>query len=86
MATIARLSLRRLRRALTENEADWIVLFEDDFERSELGDSWQVVNGNWTIENGVARGVLGRESGDSSAYAATIAARYAAAGKRRSQL
>ena len=70
-----RMSLRRLSPRSPEDEADWIVLFEDDFARSELGDGWQVVNGNWTIENGVVRGVLGRESGDSSAYAATIAAR-----------
>jgi WD40 repeat protein len=70
-----RLSLRRLSPRSGDNEADWVVLFEDDFERDELGDSWQVVNGQWTIAGGVARGVLGRESGDSSAFAATIAAR-----------
>jgi hypothetical protein len=70
-----RLSLRRLPPRSYENEADWAVLFEDDFERDEIGTNWTVVNGNWTLENGVARGVLGRETGDSSAFAATIAAR-----------
>jgi hypothetical protein len=72
-----RLSLRQLPPRSHENLADWSVLFEDDFERQELGDDWNVVNGNWTIENGVARGVLGREAGNSSAFAATIAARSA---------
>ena len=70
-----RLSLRQLPPRSHENEADWIVLFEDDFERQKLGDEWNIVNGNWTIASGVARGVLGRETGISSAYAATIAAR-----------
>jgi WD40 repeat protein/tRNA A-37 threonylcarbamoyl transferase component Bud32 len=70
-----RLSLRQLPPRSHENDADWIVLFEDDFERHELGDEWNIVNGNWTIASGVARGVLGRETGISSAYAATIAAR-----------
>ncbi|HEY3393452.1 MAG TPA: protein kinase [Lacipirellulaceae bacterium] len=70
-----RLSLRQLPPRSHENEADWIVLFEDDFERRELGDDWNIVNGNWSIASGVARGVLGRETGISSAYAATIAAR-----------
>jgi hypothetical protein len=68
-----RMSLRRLP-PRSQNEADWIVLFEDDFERETLGAGWNVINGRWTIENGVARGVLGREGGDSSAFAATIAA------------
>jgi WD40 repeat protein len=71
-----RLSLRRLPPRSHENQADWSVLFADDFERQELGDNWKVVNGNWTIENGVARGVLGRETGYSG-FAATIAARSA---------
>jgi WD40 repeat protein/tRNA A-37 threonylcarbamoyl transferase component Bud32 len=70
-----RLSLRQLPPRSHESQADWIVLFEDDFERQKLGDDWSIVNGSWTIENGVARGVLGRETGISSAYAATIAAR-----------
>jgi WD40 repeat protein/tRNA A-37 threonylcarbamoyl transferase component Bud32 len=70
-----RISLRQLPPRSHENEADWKVLFEDDFERQELGRDWKIVNGSWTIENGVARGVLGRETGNSSAYAATISAR-----------
>jgi hypothetical protein len=69
-----RLSLRQIPPRSHENEADWIVLFEDDFERPELGDDWNIVNGNWTIEKGIARGVLGREAGYNS-NAATIAAR-----------
>jgi WD40 repeat protein/tRNA A-37 threonylcarbamoyl transferase component Bud32 len=71
----SRLSLRLLPPGSHETGADWIVLFEDDFQRYRLGERWNVVNGNWTIEDGVARGVLGRESGNSSSFAATIAAR-----------
>jgi eukaryotic-like serine/threonine-protein kinase len=70
-----RLSLRRLPPRSHDDDADWSIVFADDFERDKLGNNWSVVNGNWTIENGVARGVLGRETGNSSAYAATIAAR-----------
>jgi WD40 repeat protein/tRNA A-37 threonylcarbamoyl transferase component Bud32 len=69
-----RLSLRQLPPRSHESDANWVVLFVDDFERDELGDDWNVVNGKWTIENGVARGVLGREAGYNS-NAATIAAR-----------
>ncbi len=70
-----RLSLRQLPPRSHEIETDWTVLFEDDFERHELSDNWKIINGNWTIESGVAHGALGRETGNSSAYAATIAAR-----------
>lgn len=41
-------------------EAGWELAFEDDFERDELGDRWQEVDGEWAIENGqlVGHGTL----------------------------
>ena len=80
-----RMSLRRLSPRSPEDEADWIVLFEDDFARSELGDGWQVVNGNWTIENGVARRPRPRKRRQFGLCSNDRRAE-ATAGKRRSQL
>ena len=34
----------------------WDLVFSDDFNRAELGGDWQVVDGNWTIENGSLAG------------------------------
>lgn len=31
--------------------AGWELQFSDDFGRTELGENWNVVNGNWTITN-----------------------------------
>jgi tetratricopeptide (TPR) repeat protein len=38
--------------------ADWKLLFEDDFERSEVGDAWTVDSGEWAIEEGALVGTL----------------------------
>lgn len=35
-----------------KEEAKWITLFEDDFEREQLGGNWEASSGYWTIENG----------------------------------
>ncbi len=37
-------------------EAGWELFFEDDFDRDELGDDWEVVDGNWKVEEGYLRG------------------------------
>jgi eukaryotic-like serine/threonine-protein kinase len=39
-------------------ESDWPIIFEDDFERSELGEQWTAFNGGWEIEEGAAKGTL----------------------------
>lgn len=35
---------------------DWQLAFIDDFERPELGPDWQVLDGEWRIEEGALRG------------------------------
>lgn len=35
---------------------EWQLVFSDNFEREELGEGWQVVNGEWQIEDGCLRG------------------------------
>ena len=37
-------------------KAGWTLAFEDDFERDELGDTWQPIKGKWEIEDGTMRG------------------------------
>ena len=39
---------------------DWILRFQDDFQRAELGPDWQVLDGHWRIETGrlVGKGTL----------------------------
>ncbi|MCA1808010.1 MAG: DUF4838 domain-containing protein [Kiritimatiellia bacterium] len=37
-------------------QAGWDLVFHDDFERDELGDDWQVVEGVWTVSDGALRG------------------------------
>lgn len=32
--------------------ADWTLVFEDDFDRDDLGEHWHVHTGSWEIENG----------------------------------
>lgn len=32
-------------------QAGWELVFSDDFKRAELGDNWQVVEGNWEIDD-----------------------------------
>jgi WD40 repeat protein len=36
----------------------WPVIFQDRFDRAQLGDQWRQVSGRWSIENGAARGLL----------------------------
>ena len=57
LATTSRdgtLIVRELRRDNdTSGDAPWVTIFEDDFERSEVGDRWTATAPNaWKIENG----------------------------------
>ncbi len=36
----------------------WDVVLSDDFERQDLGDRWDVVCGDWSIEKGAAKGAM----------------------------
>ena len=44
-----------------QGESNWTLMFEDRFDRAELGPDWEVVQGEWRIENGklVGHGHLG---------------------------
>lgn len=44
-----------------KGESGWTLAFEDRFDRAELGPDWQVIEGEWRIENGklVGKGHLG---------------------------
>lgn len=46
--------------ALAEAMPDkpWPVIFQDDFDREDLGQQWDVINGIWEIEEGAAKGTL----------------------------
>ena len=37
---------------------DWELLYEDDFERTEVGDAWAVDSGEWVLEEGAVVGTL----------------------------
>ncbi len=37
-------------------EAGWAPLFVDDFDRDELGDHWEIEEGQWTVDGGYLRG------------------------------
>ena len=37
-------------------KAGWTLVFSDDFKRAELGKDWEVVDGNWKMEDGGLRG------------------------------
>ena len=37
-------------------EAEWELVFEDRFDREELGDGWRVTEGKWQIIDGALRG------------------------------
>ena len=36
--------------------AEWKLVFDDRFDRDELGDGWRVTAGNWEIVDGTLRG------------------------------
>jgi WD40 repeat protein/serine/threonine protein kinase len=65
IATVSRdgsLILRELNQNIASATAEtldtWMTLFEDDFERSEVGDSWNYTDSQWRIENGRLLGTL----------------------------
>lgn len=37
---------------------DWVELFVDDFERTELGDSWELLVGEWSVVDGAFKGIF----------------------------
>ncbi|MFA7158851.1 MAG: DUF4838 domain-containing protein [Kiritimatiellia bacterium] len=37
-------------------KAGWELAFSDDFKRKELGNNWQILEGNWKVEDGALRG------------------------------
>lgn len=37
-------------------ESGWELVFQDDFERDSLGSDWQVLNGDWRVEDGTLIG------------------------------
>lgn len=37
-------------------QAGWELVLQDTFDRDELGDTWDVVAGNWRVENGALHG------------------------------
>ncbi len=47
--------------ALPETGA-WPIIFADDFNRNDIGVRWDTSVGTWSIEDGVLRGVFGRDS------------------------
>ena len=40
------------------SDEQWPVIFQDDFEREQLGETYTAANGTWEIENGAAKGTL----------------------------
>jgi WD40 repeat protein len=58
--TFPYVSLRDAPQSTTLESPDlaWPIVFQDDFERGELGERWTVVNGRWDIEDGAAQGTL----------------------------
>jgi hypothetical protein len=42
----------------TPDTSKWRVVFADKFDRDKVGDRWKVAHGDWTIEDGVLRGML----------------------------
>ncbi len=63
------LIIRELPRNVMAAEVEWFTLFEDDFERREIGDDWQIERmevselentneGDWNIQNGRLQGTL----------------------------
>ncbi len=43
------------REAAGPEESGWKLVFRDDFDRGELGDDWEVVEGEWKVEDGTLR-------------------------------
>ena len=39
-------------------EEEWLTVFEDDFDRDQLGPHWEHLEGNWVIEDGRLAGTL----------------------------
>ncbi|MFC1454296.1 hypothetical protein ACFLQL_03855, partial [Verrucomicrobiota bacterium] len=39
-----------------EEQPQWKLVFSDDFERDELGDAWNPLQGVWKIQDGCLRG------------------------------
>lgn len=54
----------------TEPPPGWKLLFSDDFQRTELGEEWKVVEGKWLVQDGslVGSGVLISAKGFPATY------------------
>lgn len=54
-----------------KNPADtsnWQPIFVDDFDRADTGAAWNVLIGQWSLENGTLKGVLTRDSSASGNF------------------
>lgn len=60
--------------SLQAASAKWELVFEDSFDRDELGDNWRVASGEWEIVDGALRGsgaivsTLGFPGGDTTGF------------------
>jgi hypothetical protein len=46
----------------------WKLVFSDKFDRDKIGDRWKVGHGEWTVEDGVLKGKLGKRGDADSDY------------------
>jgi WD40 repeat protein len=50
--------VRNTDQAFNRSTDRWPVIFQDRFDRSELGERWKILGGRWSMENGAARGLM----------------------------
>jgi serine/threonine protein kinase/WD40 repeat protein len=54
------------------NTETWPIVFEDDFERAELGSTWKEMEGRWSLSDGKLRGELVQVSGQPAGKATVL--------------